>query len=304
MNPRLGMFLTEDTAPGIASLSLSMHLYLYAWANPVNRTDPSGLQPRPPKCNFGDICSSGPTEPYTPQTPPISAQYVPNPPPPELLRLPTGYVSGFSATADLAPWGIHTTDIKIGNQCFKGNGIVAGREWVWDYRHMQKTFFKYSGITQDFGSVIGGWPAQLYTGLVTGFKKSIDDYAGYFRTSEVVVSKSIIGIGGMWAVGLDPVTGEEDPNSTQASYGIISLGLGLGLPVGIGTSYTNYERISPIIGAPNLADRPGTALSASRHDREILAEIFARDIESTNPLDQNAEIAAKLARIWGQFDDQ
>lgn len=64
MNPRLGLFLTEDTAPGIASLPLSMHLYLYAWANPINRIDPSGLQQPPPKRDFGDICSSGPTGPY------------------------------------------------------------------------------------------------------------------------------------------------------------------------------------------------------------------------------------------------
>lgn len=71
MQPGLGIFLTEDTMPGIAASPLSMHLYLYAWANPVNRVDPSGLQQPPPQCDFGEICATGPTGPYVPQTPPL-----------------------------------------------------------------------------------------------------------------------------------------------------------------------------------------------------------------------------------------
>ena len=80
MQPRLGIFLTEDTAPGIASLSLSLHLFLYAWANPVNRIDPSGLQQPPPQCNFGEICATGPTGPYVRPTPPQDFTYKPRQP--------------------------------------------------------------------------------------------------------------------------------------------------------------------------------------------------------------------------------
>jgi RHS repeat-associated protein len=42
-NPDQGRFWTMDTAKGEQSKPLSLHKYLYASANPVNRIDPSGL---------------------------------------------------------------------------------------------------------------------------------------------------------------------------------------------------------------------------------------------------------------------
>ncbi len=75
MNPRLGIFLTEDTVPGNSSLPRSLHIYAYAWNNPVNLLDPSGKQVPPPQCKPGDICSTGPTALYSPQTPAVSPSF-------------------------------------------------------------------------------------------------------------------------------------------------------------------------------------------------------------------------------------
>jgi RHS repeat-associated protein len=47
-DPMMGRFLSEDTKPGIAYQPKSLHIYTYAWNNPVLLTDPSGLQPPPP----------------------------------------------------------------------------------------------------------------------------------------------------------------------------------------------------------------------------------------------------------------
>ncbi len=57
--PRQGRFLSEDTVPGQASVPRSLHIYAYAWNNPVNLIDPSGKQVPPPQCGFGDICYAG-----------------------------------------------------------------------------------------------------------------------------------------------------------------------------------------------------------------------------------------------------
>ena len=42
MNPALGRFVTQDTFEGFHNDPYSLHKYLYAHANPVNRLDPSG----------------------------------------------------------------------------------------------------------------------------------------------------------------------------------------------------------------------------------------------------------------------
>lgn len=70
------MFLTEDTVPGRASLPRSLHIYVYAWNNPINLLDPSGKQ-TPVPCDQGGLCATQPTGGYVVQTP-----WNPPPPPP------------------------------------------------------------------------------------------------------------------------------------------------------------------------------------------------------------------------------
>jgi len=66
-----GRFTTEDPAPGYARIPRSLHIYVYAWNNPVNLTDPAGLQIRPPEeCEPGEICYTGTTGPYIVPLPP------------------------------------------------------------------------------------------------------------------------------------------------------------------------------------------------------------------------------------------
>lgn len=127
------MFLTEDTAPGIAALPLSMHLYLYAWANPVNRIDPSGLQQPPPTCDFGDICATGPTGPYVGSLP-----WTPPPPPftysshyrqkieevatrhgfPPIIMAASVNLQSPGARADPIVWMPYGTVIEVGESYF------------------------------------------------------------------------------------------------------------------------------------------------------------------------------------------
>ncbi len=42
LNPQIGRFISSDSFPGLSSVPASMHRYLYANADPVNRMDPSG----------------------------------------------------------------------------------------------------------------------------------------------------------------------------------------------------------------------------------------------------------------------
>jgi RHS repeat-associated protein len=77
--PGVGRFLSEDPKPGIAYLPKTLHIYAYAWNNPVVFVDPSGLQPPPPQCDDPtQICYTGTTGPqvaHTPQEtmPPLTA---------------------------------------------------------------------------------------------------------------------------------------------------------------------------------------------------------------------------------------
>ena len=45
LNPGTGRFMTMDTFEGAQTDPVSLHKYLYAHANPVNRVDPSGYDP-------------------------------------------------------------------------------------------------------------------------------------------------------------------------------------------------------------------------------------------------------------------
>jgi RHS repeat-associated protein len=306
LNPRLGIFMTEDTARGIASLPLSMHLYLYAWANPVNRIDPSGLQQPPPQCDFGDICATEPTGPYVdPITPwPTPPGDVPsdlpsgsNPPPADLLNEPTGYLIGYAAQADLSPIGIQTTDIQIGDKCFAGNSIIAGKETVWDFRHLQKADFTFYGIAQDVGPILGA-SFERYTGWIYGFTDSIRDYSGWFKTTTIGGGLfKFFSIGGMRAVSLDDF-GNENPNGVTANYSFETAGMSAGFPWGyIGTSYTRYS--DPVMRYDG-AVRP-------QHGRSLYAYDLSQDLWSY--LGREAGYldiwyATDLIGRWGEVDPQ
>jgi RHS repeat-associated protein len=55
-----GRFITEDTAAGNDTLPQSLHLYSYAWDNPISLADPSGQQVAPPLvCTPGQPCPTG-----------------------------------------------------------------------------------------------------------------------------------------------------------------------------------------------------------------------------------------------------
>jgi RHS repeat-associated protein len=73
-DPAVGRFLSEDTKPGIAYLPKSLHIYMYAWNNPVLLTDHSGLQPQPPECDDPtQICYTGTSGPQvTPSSPEVT----------------------------------------------------------------------------------------------------------------------------------------------------------------------------------------------------------------------------------------
>ena len=72
-----GRFTTEDPAPGYARIPRSLHIYVYAWNNPVNLNDPTGLQVQPPDdCEPGEICYTGTSGPYVvPPPPPAQVSY-------------------------------------------------------------------------------------------------------------------------------------------------------------------------------------------------------------------------------------
>jgi RHS repeat-associated protein len=76
--PEMGRFTTEDPAPGYDRIPRSLHLYVYAWNNPLNLADPAGLQvPPPTDCEPGDICYTGTFGPYNVQWAwPSGGQYI------------------------------------------------------------------------------------------------------------------------------------------------------------------------------------------------------------------------------------
>ena len=68
--PQVGRFTQKDLAPGYVQIPHSLHVYVYAWSNPINLTDPTGLQVQPPdNCEPGEICYTGTTGPYMPLSP-------------------------------------------------------------------------------------------------------------------------------------------------------------------------------------------------------------------------------------------
>lgn len=167
---------------------------------------------------------------------------------------------------------------------------------VWDIRHLQKANFRYTGIVQDYLSILGGQPAQFYTGLIQGFKDSIRDYRGWFRVDYASLGKGFISLAPGTAVALDE-NGNVPSEPIRVAFSSLSLGGGLVSPITGGTGYTYYEIAGPIFGV-----QPGQFIT--RYDRGILAEIFARDIENSAPFDMTARAVANLARIWGQYDPQ
>jgi RHS repeat-associated protein len=53
LNPLMGKFLSKDPAEGVATDPNTLHRYLYASADPVNRTDPAGLADGPESPHAG-----------------------------------------------------------------------------------------------------------------------------------------------------------------------------------------------------------------------------------------------------------
>ncbi len=299
--------MTEDTVPGNASLPRCLHIYAYAWNNPVNLLDPGGKQV-PVPCDPNGLCATSPTGPYVVTTDPWPVPPVdipsdlpsgPHPPPADLLNEPTGFLIGYAAQANLSPIGVSTTDIKIGDKCFFGNSIIAGRETVWDFRHPQKADFTFYGIAQDVGLFLGA-SFTRYTGWIYGFKDDIRDYRGWFKT--ITIGGGLgkyVSLGGMWAVSLDDF-GNEDPNGVTAKYSFESGGMSASfLPGYLEIHYTRYS--DPVMRIPSEgAVRP-------LHGRSLYAYELSQDLRSY--LGREAGLldisdATNLINRWGEVDPQ
>jgi RHS repeat-associated protein len=62
-DPETARFIVEDTAPGYARIPRSLHIYVYAWNDPVGYNDPTGLLrfSAPPVVGFFKTFGFGPT---------------------------------------------------------------------------------------------------------------------------------------------------------------------------------------------------------------------------------------------------
>ncbi|MCS6897217.1 MAG: RHS repeat-associated core domain-containing protein, partial [Nitrospira sp.] len=72
LNPGTGRFWTRDTHPGVNEDPISLHRYLYANADPVNRLDPTGRETLAGQLTIGGIWGSLATV----QAPAISMAYI------------------------------------------------------------------------------------------------------------------------------------------------------------------------------------------------------------------------------------
>jgi hypothetical protein len=214
-----------------------------------------------------------------------------------LLNVPTGFLIGYAAQAVLSPIGVSTTDIRIGDKCFSGNSIIAGRETVWDFRHLQKADFTFYGIAQDVGSFLGTSFAR-YTGWIYGFKDSIRDYSGWFKTTTFGGGLGkYVSLGGMWAVSLDDF-GNENPNGVTAKYSFESGGMSASfLPGYLEIHYTRYS--DPVMRYDGAA-RP--LLGRSLYAYELSQDLWSYLAREAGLLD--IWYATDLINRWGEVDPQ
>ncbi|MBN1877899.1 MAG: RHS repeat-associated core domain-containing protein [Anaerolineae bacterium] len=86
---QVGRFMQVDPIDGYTHIPQSLHVYIYAWNDPVNYFDPAGLQTIPGDCPLGDVCYGGTTGPYNHQYPPfIPIRSAPRQDSPPVLKAP------------------------------------------------------------------------------------------------------------------------------------------------------------------------------------------------------------------------
>jgi RHS repeat-associated protein len=237
-DPVVGRFLTEDTKPGVAYLPKSLHVYVYAWNNPILLTDPSGLQPPPPECeDLGQICYTGTTGPQVTQAgnyvqyTALSELVPASPTEPmaysERNDLPDGFlvgrmvnVTGGLPYANLIPCPIENERIF--------NVMAFGEETVYDFVHRQKQKFDvlYYGI--DIAQLYG-LEINRYEGLATGFREvdSVNDYSGLS-----IVQASPVGLS--FSIALVEVGEGTSFSRSVTRPGVDTVTIGFSVEIGLG----------------------------------------------------------------------
>ncbi|MBN1149235.1 MAG: RHS repeat-associated core domain-containing protein, partial [Anaerolineales bacterium] len=194
--PQNGRFISKDTWPGDYSGPYSLHKWNYAFSNPVNVLDPSGMAPPPPTPPIPPTPPppapepkprSTPTPPgYTPLTPtvvraldPCVLPFPPSPP-------SRGYMEGRSFASGV------------------GSGTVDGYEIVYDFATMTRARFLYSG---DIGGFVWSAGASLYAGNLWGFRWNKEYDGGDVSYNQIVEDYKGLSEGFYVGVGVIPVIG-------------------------------------------------------------------------------------------------
>jgi len=186
-NPYNGRFNRMDPFAGSPQDPLSLHKYLYCYANPINAIDPSG--------NFSitstlvNMAISSILQRYivpvvAPYVQKAAALILPN-------RLVQKLMSGILPTVGVAGIGGSVT-FGLGKLTgFLGGGVVAARELMWSLSSYEKSaIFDISGWT-------GGWmggagvalSAAIFGGLLWGVKDSRQYSMGQCNTITIPGNK-------------------------------------------------------------------------------------------------------------------
>jgi hypothetical protein len=215
--------VSRDPFEGFQEQPYSLNPYQYTFSNPVQFTDPSGLDPSgppteaevcwnfasrvysTPRCEFIRATTPSPNDPPAPK--PTSAQLL-------AAVKDVGFIEGSSGSTQV-----------IG-------GFAGGSEGVWDLYDFEYATFDYigGGLFASIGIVGGAYAGEVY-GWRNFSVPGIDNYSG---TSFVFTVNGNASIPGVKIPGLGVsggVVGFTNPDRTMYGYaGIVGTGLALCLP--------------------------------------------------------------------------
>jgi RHS repeat-associated protein len=214
---------------------------------------------------------------------------------------PDGYVLGVAGIVSVgAPvLGAWPSAMYPPNSCYSAhdheaetaNTTIHGREIVYDFFHLQRAEFEYTGIGMTSNANASGF---AYEGFTSGFMGSraygIETYAGYSTSIGASGSKGIFGFGGNLNHAVD-YWGHLASGVNSMTYGP-SAGIGAGLgtlvqvitgfPVDVSVSMiTSYYKMDPLSKTDYVAQQHGDGRAAVQSmKRDILAATwdFAIDL--------------------------